>query len=71
MLGVMTKLDKHDLAQMNLDYFRSLDKEQLVEVANNLHQLAVNQLEKLEANSSNSSKPPSTDNPYSSTESAI
>lgn len=69
MLGFMTRLDKHDLAQMNLDYFRSLEKEQLVEVANNLHQLAVNQLEKLEVNSSNSSKPPSTDNPYQKSES--
>jgi transposase len=63
MLGVMIRLDKHDLAQMNLDYFRSLEKEQLVEVANNLHQLAVNQFEKLEINSENSSKPPSTDSP--------
>lgn len=60
----MTRLDKDDLAQMNLDYFRSLEKEQLVEVAINLHQLAVSQLEKLEIDSSNSSKPPSTDNPY-------
>ena len=64
MLGVMTRLDKNDLAQMNLDYFRSLEKEQLVQVANNLHQLAVNQFEKLEINSFSSSKPPSTDSPY-------
>ena len=60
----MTRLDKDDLAQMNRDYFCSLEKEQLVEVASNLHNLAVNQLEKLEVNSNNSSKPPSTDNPY-------
>ena len=65
----MTRLDKHDLAQMNRDYFRSLEKEQLVEVANNLHQLAVNQFEKLEINSNNSSKPPSTDSPYKGSDS--
>lgn len=60
----MAQLDKNDLAQMNHDYFRSLKKEQLVEVADNLHRLAVDQLEKLEQNSHNSSKPPSSDNPY-------
>jgi hypothetical protein len=35
-----------------------------VEVATNLHQLAIEQCEKLELSSSNSSRPPSTDNPY-------
>ncbi|WP_199784809.1 hypothetical protein [Nostoc sp. 'Lobaria pulmonaria (5183) cyanobiont'] len=54
----MNRLSKEDLAQMNRDYFQSLDKEKLVEVAGNLHQLAVQQLEKLEQNSSNSSLPP-------------
>jgi IS1 family transposase len=46
---------------MNRDYFKSLDKEKLVEVAGNLHALAVEQIEKLEQNSSNSSLPPSSD----------
>nr|MBW4453844.1 IS66 family transposase [Nostoc indistinguendum CM1-VF10] len=57
----MNRLSKEDLAQMNRDYFQSLDKEKLVEVAGNLHALAVEQIEKLEQNSSNSSLPPSSD----------
>jgi transposase len=35
-----------------------------VEVANNLHQLAVEQWEKIHSNSGNSNKPPSGDNPF-------
>lgn len=58
----MNRLSKEDLAQMSQDYFQSLDKQKLVEVAGNLHKLAVEQLEKLEQNSSNSSLPPSSDN---------
>lgn len=57
----MNRLSKEDLTQMNRDYFQSLDKEKLVEVAGNLHSLAVEQLEKLAQNSSNSSLPPSSD----------
>jgi len=57
----MNRLSKEDLAQMNRDYFQSLDKEKLVEVAGNLHALAVEQIEKLDQNSSNSSLPPSSD----------
>ena len=49
---------------MNRGYFQSLSKETLVEVANNLHQLAVEQWEKINSNSSNSSQPPSSDNPF-------
>ncbi len=60
----MARLNKDDLAQMDKNYFQSLAKERLVEVAINLHQLAVEQWEKLEQNSTNSSRPPSTDNPY-------
>jgi len=60
----MAKLNKDDLGQMNKSYFQSLPKQRLVEVATNLHQLAVEQCERLEKNSSNSSRPPSTDNPY-------
>ena len=62
----MAKLNKDDLVQMNKNYFQSLTKQSLVEVATNLHQLAVEQCERLEQNSSNSSRPPSTDNPYHS-----
>ncbi len=54
----MNRLSKDDLTQMSREYFQSLDKQRLVEVAGNLHQLAVEQLERLEQNSSNSSRPP-------------
>ena len=62
----MAQLDKDDLAQMNEDYFKSLKNERLVEVATNLHQLATELWEKQQQNSENSSKPPSSDNPYTS-----
>mgnify|MGYP001572994615 CR=1 FL=1 len=39
----MARLNKEDLAQMNRGYFQSLEKERLVEVADNLYQLAVEQ----------------------------
>jgi IS1 family transposase len=63
----MAQLRKADLEQMNEDYFRSLEPERLVAVAKNLHELAVEQLERLEENSSTSSRPPSSDSPYQST----
>ena len=62
----MAQLDKDDLAQMNEDYFKSLNQERLVEVAKNLHQLATDLWEKQQQNSENSSQPPSKDNPYNS-----
>ena len=62
----MAQLDKNDLVQMNEDYFKSLEKERLVEVAKNLHQLATDLWEKQQQNSENSSQPPSKDNPYNS-----
>jgi transposase len=52
----MAQLDKNDLAQMNEDYFKSLEKERLVEVAKNLHQLATDLWEKQQQNSENSSQ---------------
>lgn len=66
----MARLDKNDLAQMSRDYFQSLEKERLVEVADNLHRLAVEQWERINSNSSNSSQPPSGDNPYQKPEEA-
>jgi transposase len=59
----MARLKKADLEQMDETYFKSLEPERLVEVAKNLYELAVEQLEKLEQNSQNSSRPPSTDSP--------
>jgi len=40
----MNRLGKEDLSQMGREYFQSLEKERLVEVASNLHKLAVEQL---------------------------
>ena len=60
----MAQLDKDDLKQMNRSYFQSLSQETLVEVADNLHQLAIELWEKQQQNSENSSQPPSKDNPY-------
>jgi transposase len=62
----MARLNKSDLAQMGETYFKSLEQERLVEVAKNLYELAVEQLEKLEQTSQNSSRPPSSDSPYQS-----
>ena len=52
------------IAQASASTETSLEKKRLVQVAANLHQLAIEQWEKLEQNSQNSSRPPSTDNPY-------
>ena len=60
----MAGLNKDDLAQMNRSYFQSLSQERLVEVADNLHQLAKELWEKQQQNSENSSQPPSKNNPY-------
>jgi len=60
----MARLSKEDLAQMNREYFQSLDKERLVEVADNLHLYAVEQWSKINSDSSNTSQPPSLDNPF-------
>ena len=60
----MTRLTKEDLAQMDRRYIQALEHERLVEVACNLRDLAVEQLERLEQNSTNSSRPPSSDSPY-------
>lgn len=62
----MAGLNKDDLSQMNRSYFQSLSQERLVEVADNLHQLATELWEKQQQNSENSSQPPSLDHPYAS-----
>jgi hypothetical protein len=67
----MARLSKVDLAQMGAAYFESLEQERLVEVAKNLYELAVEQLEKLELSSQNSSRPPSSDTPYKSASSQV
>lgn len=60
----MTKLTKDDLTQMNRGYFKKLETDTLVDVACRLRDFSVNLVERLEQNSKNSSKPPSSDNPY-------
>jgi len=60
----MGRLTKEDLEQMNKTYFQSLDQETLVKVACNLLELGIDLVERLEQNSRNSSRPPSSDNPY-------
>jgi transposase len=60
----MPRLTKDDLAQMDRRYFQALEQERLVDVACNLRDFAVEQVERLEQNSTNSSRPPSSDNPY-------
>lgn len=60
----MGMLTKEELAQMNRPYLEELSLESLIEVAYNLRNLAVTLAERLEQNSENSSKPPSSDNPY-------
>jgi len=60
----MSGFSKEDLAKMNKPYIESLDHETLVDVTYELRNIVIEQLEILERNSSNSSKPPSSDDPY-------
>ncbi len=60
----MGMITKEELAQMNRPYFEELSLESLIEAAYNLRNLAVTLSERLEQNSENSTKPPSSDNPY-------
>ncbi|PXF56227.1 MAG: hypothetical protein C4B58_14185 [Deltaproteobacteria bacterium] len=60
----MDHLTKDDLAQIDRIYLQSLEKETLIDVACKLRDFSVKLVERLEQNSSNSSKPPSSDSPY-------
>ncbi|MCD4786894.1 MAG: hypothetical protein K8R09_01590 [Desulfobacterales bacterium] len=60
----MDNLTKDDLAQIDRTYLQSLEKETVIDVACKLRDFSVALVERLEQNSSNSSKPPSSDNPY-------
>jgi transposase len=57
-------LHKEDLVQMGPEYFESLDKPDLIHVANRLLETAVELWEQTHQDSHNSSKPPSSDSPY-------
>jgi hypothetical protein len=60
----MELFTKEDLAQMERPYLESLERDVLVDVAVRLRQTSISLIERLEKDSSNSSKPPSSDSPY-------
>lgn len=60
----MSRLTKEDIAQIDRNYIESLEQKVLVEVTCNLREYVVELIEQLEQTSKNSSKPPSSDNPY-------
>jgi IS1 family transposase/transposase len=60
----MDYLTKDDLAQIDRSYLQSLEKETVIDVVCKLRDFSIALVERLEQNSSNSSKPPSSDNPY-------
>ena len=60
----MTPPDKPALSQMNRAVFEALDREQLLELTCRLHTMAVEMSERLALNSTNSSRPPSSDPPF-------
>ena len=60
----MNSLTKDDLAQIDRSYLQSLEKETVIDLACKLRDFSVALVERLEQNSNNSSKPPSSDNPY-------
>jgi hypothetical protein len=53
----MDYLTKDELAQMDRAYFQSLENDILIDVACKLRNFSVDLVERLEQNSSNSSKP--------------
>lgn len=60
----MERLTKDDLTQMDRGYFESLAPEALIYLACRLRDFSVDLVERLEQNSKNSSRPPSSDSPY-------
>jgi len=60
----MDYLTKDDLAQIDRIYLQSLEKETVIDLACKLRDFSVALVERLEQDSSNSSKPPSSDSPY-------
>jgi hypothetical protein len=60
----MTPKDLFDLSQMNRALFEGLERDQLVELTCRLHSMAVELAERVAMNSTNSSRPPSSDPPF-------
>jgi transposase len=61
---VMDHLTKDDLAQIDREYLQSLENGTVIDLACRLRDYCVKLVERLEQDSRNSSKPPSSDNPY-------
>lgn len=61
---VMKSKDRLDLSRMNRSVFEALDPDQLVELTCRLHTMALELSDRLAMNSTNSSRPPSSDPPF-------
>src|SRR3954447_25503114 len=62
--GDMASKDQLDLTRMNRAVFEALEPAQLVELTCRLHTMAMELSERLALNSTNSSRPPSSDPPF-------
>jgi len=60
----MDHLTKHDLAQVDRTYLQNLEKDTVIDIACKLRNFSIAPVERLEQDSINSSKPPSSDSPY-------
>src|SRR3954454_1272978 len=63
-MGGMTSKGPIDLSGMDRRFFEALSPDARVELLCRLHALAVEQAEKLARDSTNSSRPPSSDGPF-------
>ena len=63
-MGGMTRKEPVDLSGMDRRFFEALSPDARVELLCRLHALAVEQAEKLARDSTNSSRPPSSDGPF-------
>ena len=63
-MGGMTRKGPVDLSSMDRGFFEELSPEARVELLCRLHALAIEQAEKLARDSTNSSRPPSSDGPF-------
>src|SRR3954452_2042184 len=63
-MGGMTRKGPVDLSGMDRRFFEALSPEARVELLCRLHALAIEQAEKLDRDSTNSSRPPSSDGPF-------
>lgn len=60
----MTSKDRFDLSRLNRATFEALDRDQLLELTCRLHGMAMEMADRLALNSTNSSRPPSSDPPF-------